>query len=1061
MSYADSMDPRRRATDPRKRPPSHSPEPDRPQKQARSGHPTEAASPRDADPSRGPSVSNGAARAGSPPGATNKLKSDLCRDAEGGMQSPTSPRNGSGSGRSTPQQTITTKELDQAASNPILAALQAFSSAAAAQASFEIEHRQAQQFYKRACSEYQSSKQYFSGFPALEEKKSALRKQASETSLQAKEALEKHINSQTKMMENLAALIGSASQRTDIKSSVSDTDMLNKHEGIASQYNTLSTSINSMQQRLKLHESEVHDAKRSADGAINTAAQSMKASNHANKVAEEAKIATTRAVEAANASKDLFSDMSKSVREVKADADKAVKLSNDSKRVADMAKSAVDKSLQFAKDSKSFESQLANMTNDIDRVAKQSLEAKKASSPQSKGASTEPLQQTEANLATVRKELATFKKEASSQYALKEEVAAIETKQDTLIQSVAGIRKTNVSLSKDVGQMKSGKGSSSALDAAYTSRVDQRLEQIPRLVEKLDSVEQQVAKIKSIVPPDHEQTSNDIHAHGSLLGWTLHLEQSLHQMREDFETLSDGIDGDGRDAVKRRLTNLDVAVNNLSTRLGNGKTAIPQQITTIEKRVVSPQEGVDSAKSATSASQTSLEDGEIFSQQPRLNSYGQQGNLIARVPDLERRYTTLREEFDDLKKRVRVDSPSGHATMDQSTLNRLADIEERLKNIDEQSEEKDANVYDEIGRRDSLLRIDLEKVTKQNQDKFSVLDEALTGAQKIMGDIRKSLQSKVSQETYQKGVTEVINPIRDSLHKLQGAVAQHQKQRQSSISTPQPPSFGQSPQLTNGVSSPQPDGTQRVPTPTLGRAPTPQNQALQDIARLQRQIDSMAMSLSHLKQRYDNLITDEVVKAMVDQMSSMYPEARNFSSSYKALAKRIDSLVADVAKLQRNNVSADVYALRTRVTQLEEAFREATETAKRVEQEAAGVKNTANTLSKAKSATPTPGPASSVTQADLKALEDQLQEVRGIAKATEFLSKGHSSRFTNLDLNKKKMDEMQEAINVVKQHKGKIDGMEWKLKDYLKLKEDVDGLTTDLMKVSAGVEAMEERQKNV
>lgn len=82
----------------------------------------------------------------------------------------------------------------------------------------------------------------------------------------------------------------------------------------------------------------------------------------------------------------------------------------------------------------------------------------------------------------------------------------------------------------------------------------------------------------------------------------------------------------------------------------------------------------------------------------------------------------------------------------------------------------------------------------------------------------------------------------------------------------------------NGVHSP------RVPTSPFGFANGAPPHA-REIAVLTDQIRGMAGTITNLKQRMDNLTTDEVVRGMADQFSLMYPAAKDFHMAVSALHK--------------------------------------------------------------------------------------------------------------------------------------------------------------------------------
>jgi predicted nucleic acid-binding Zn-ribbon protein len=84
----------------------------------------------------------------------------------------------------------------------------------------------------------------------------------------------------------------------------------------------------------------------------------------------------------------------------------------------------------------------------------------------------------------------------------------------------------------------------------------------------------------------------------------------------------------------------------------------------------------------------------------------------------------------------------------------------------------------------------------------------------------------------------------------------------------------------NGVQSPRNPASPLTPFGFSGGAP----QTLpRDLAVLADQVRGMAGTVSNLKQRMDNLTTDEVHRGMVDQFSKMYPAAKDFQATVSAL----------------------------------------------------------------------------------------------------------------------------------------------------------------------------------
>lgn len=997
MSNSVIGDPRRRpaANDPRKRQSSHSPEPQRPHKHHRPSHGNGNSSPRDTGSSRRSSISNGATPSEALPGnrrpASTQLKADAPRQHDG--PSPGSPFHGSGSGRSTPQHTNTgesakavgrqtTKDADAPAPSPVLNALQSFSSQVATQASLEISCRQASQAYKRADAEYKSLRSNFRNFPALQEKKTSAREHAYQSMQQAKQDLEKHANAQKTAMEGLAALIGSgpnakpeAETRTDLASREEVTALREKHVEMTREFNSKSTTLNTMHGRLNAIEQN--------------------------------------AIDAAKEAKKFAVETSKSIREIKASADDALKLSKEAK----------------------------------------------AASEKGTGGDT-------ASVEAVRQSLASFKTEASAQYALKQDVGQLESKQEVLAQDVAGIRRTSTACLKEIEQVKSSratqnsKSASDAVDSEYRSRVDQMgkheiWEGWPKLAQRVSNVEQKTAMIQALTIGADAKAFD----HDSLLSWVVGLQNEFQETQDELSELSKENNELGKGTVKERLKKLDRVVNNLSTQIGgDGKTTIQQTINALEKKLEELRQSVELVKNApaiVAPSQDSVEDGELRSQQPEFYRSGHQGSLVARVPDLENKYDALRADVEDLKNNTaKVDPLSDNANEMSDISDRVDKIEEELRSLVAQQDDKDEIIFKEVESNNAAQTAALEDKSKETNAELAKFGDLLAEVKSSHHKLEGSVQAAVSNEAFGQYQASTIQPIRDDVTKLQTQFRdlQAQKARQTSMSAPQaPPAFAQSPQMPNGINSPQLNGPQRVPTP--------QGQPGPDTNRMQSQIDGLIMAQQHLKQRCDNLVTDDIVKAMADQMGTMYPEAKNFSSATKALSKRADALEGEVRNLKQSAASrpAEMHALRTRVDKIDEAVKEADRLAKRMEQDLVGVKHTASTLSKAQTKSPAPESKPAVTPAELATLRTQVEETAKVAREADVLSRGHSTRFDKLNLTKKRMAELADMEGLVRQQTGRMDRVELTCKS---MEKDVEGLAMATAKNSAAVKKIEEARKS-
>lgn len=103
---------------------------------------------------------------------------------------------------------------------------------------------------------------------------------------------------------------------------------------------------------------------------------------------------------------------------------------------------------------------------------------------------------------------------------------------------------------------------------------------------------------------------------------------------------------------------------------------------------------------------------------------------------------------------------------------------------------------------------------------------------------------------------------------------------------------------TNGISSP----ANGSPLNTANNGlPGPSSQ---ELLILQNQINGIIGHIQQLRQRFDNLTTEEVVKAMVDQMSRMYPAVKDFEAAVRSLNSRLQALEHAQAALRAEQAKA-------------------------------------------------------------------------------------------------------------------------------------------------------------
>ena len=171
-------------------------------------------------------------------------------------------------------------------------------------------------------------------------------------------------------------------------------------------------------------------------------------------------------------------------------------------------------------------------------------------------------------------------------------------------------------------------------------------------------------------------------------------------------------------------------------------------------------------------------------------------------------------------------------------------IEELRKDLvelrDDQAEEK------------SLLAIDLDEKVQSLHDTISQKPDA----QKFE-DLRRALVDGL-HKGLQQIKDKALEEVRVGLQKLRNEANEEASQKQSSHGRYQAPS------LSNGRAN----GTETV-------------FAEPGVSNVKHHVDGLHTITQQLKLRMDNLTTDEVVKAMVDQLSTQYPHAKQASENYR------------------------------------------------------------------------------------------------------------------------------------------------------------------------------------
>jgi len=264
---------------------------------------------------------------------------------------------------------------------------------------------------------------------------------------------------------------------------------------------------------------------------------------------------------------------------------------------------------------------------------------------------------------------------------------------------------------------------------------------------------------------------------------------------------------------------------------------------------------------------------------------------------------------------------------------RFTAIEDAMDQLKDGADARDALLGDALDTQEADLAL--------IKDQLASLSQKVEGLEKLVSTCSSGIQrlEKTSDEKHEqsaahvrdtlKTIEETYEVLQTTTKSLSESVAALEKRPTSSAPMPAPaaalafsstaqdtqqfrPIARQSPHApnsrpgsvsgtaqTNGIRSPR-NATSPFGLPNNIGGPLPR-----EITVLTDQVRGLSGHLDNLKRRMDNLTTDEVVRGMVDQMSQMYPEAKNFQVVAGALQRANASLESRLDKVSlEGNVRA-------------------------------------------------------------------------------------------------------------------------------------------------------------
>lgn len=400
------------------------------------------------------------------------------------------------------------------------------------------------------------------------------------------------------------------------------------------------------------------------------------------------------------------------------------------------------------------------------------------------------------------------------------------------------------------------------------------------------------------------------------------VERQLVAVRNEVDQISKDIIEPGKAPVLGRLENHDQILNNLYNKITSNESS---------------QKALEGRVEPAEASLTSiLQD---------LSKVKENANEPARIKLAEERIESLAREISDIKADDKLKKPNDTAAIvvapaatpvPAAPLNNfdpvafkqevVEDIEEQTAKLAELLDDHDGHIeklqegLDALGNKldkmelehdnEARKRLSLDQANRDSHDSTTAKCEA------IQSDVTGFKTTTDTLRTEFNSLSATVRSLQDrpsqpSAH-MNGTVAAQQF-APLSVHSPRaltPRTSMSGPVQTNGVHPP--NGALPPQQLANGMQAGPSNG---DVAVPPDQIQGIWTSIRSLQQRYDNLTTEEIVRAMVDQQSKMYPAPKEFQAAVNTLQKvdmafdaklmsfetRLSSLEARVGSLAQNS----------------------------------------------------------------------------------------------------------------------------------------------------------------
>ena len=576
----------------------------------------------------------------------------------------------------------------------------------------------------------------------------------------------------------------------------------------------------------------------------------------------------------------------------------------------------------------------------------------------------------EAKSTSTKKAFDDFMEQRVDQLATKQDVKALEATDTSIVNNIRELQKFQAKLAAE--KMSSP---SMAKESVAEPWLDERFQNLVDGQEKHDKEIKGLQLGGNQIFVDVQAKIDDTMKEQETMSQTLEqLGTHLVTSKENINSIRDSIEEEGKEIIVKRVKKLDILVNNLSSKLGNIHDA------SIIKRVSQLEEDCKALQEAARRTSTSYRS----QSSPAIS-------VNATAVDLE----PIEARLDVLKNKL-----NAFITEQEDKDDMVEDVIKTV--ITAQTEVMSNRLTDEINSVREGIEPAIASAVQPLAKGYHTLQIAVDGFEEAM-------LSKAPSEAIDSLKT-TLSTISEEVKKLQ---ANHQRAKSTShtpapeYQRPQPngafQGVQQSPQLPNGVAgSPQINRPQSpYASPYLHGQQTQNAATTQLLQELQGQVNGLINVFQHLKMRCDNLQTDEVVKAMLDQFHSIYPDARNINATVSNLRNNVSSVQLQLSAMQQQNKSPTGEYSGEDVKKAIARADGASKSALQVSEHLQKIKTEINTIKEAVKSLEGTTPQNSASndsgvQNQVTSLRADLDIATATANDADRLSKQHASRLSKI-----------------------------------------------------------------